>query len=155
MKKLALATASVLALGIAGAGVVNAQSSYSTPSAQTPSSATSTQTPSSAATPQGHQGQASAVNLSQSQIKQAQQQLKGAGLYKGSVDGQMGPELKQAVSQFQQQHGLGQTGVLDQQTLSALNSSQSSAGSSTSGSQPPAAGAPGTRSQSTTPSTGR
>jgi peptidoglycan hydrolase-like protein with peptidoglycan-binding domain len=154
MKKLALATASVLALGIAGAGVVNAQSSYSTPSAQPPSSAT-TQTPSSAAPSQGHQGQASAVNLSESQIKQAQQQLKGVGLYKGSVDGQMGPEMKQAVSQFQLQHALGQTGVLDQQTLSALNSSQSSAGSSTSSSQPPAAGAPGTRSQSTTPSTGR
>jgi len=58
---------------------------------------------------------------SETQIKQAQQQLKSAGFYKGKVDGNMGPETKQAVSQFQQQKGLDQTGKLDQQTLSAMN----------------------------------
>src|ERR1043166_750691 len=116
MKKLALATASVLVLS--GAAM-----------AQTATPSTSTyQTPSSATMPQGVQGQAS-QHLSQDQVKQVQQHLKSSGLYKGDVDGEIGPETKQAISQFQQQNGLPQTGALDQHTLSALNS-QNSAGSS-------------------------
>jgi peptidoglycan hydrolase-like protein with peptidoglycan-binding domain len=61
------------------------------------------------------QGQAS-QHLSQDQVKQVQQHLKSSGLYKGEVDGEIGPETKQAISQFQQQNGLNQTGALDQQT---------------------------------------
>src|SRR4051812_32570608 len=169
MKKLVLATASVLALGIAGAGIGSAQTPSSTPNAQTPSVTTqtpssatqtpysATQTPSSATMSQGPQGQGAAVNLSESQIEQIQQQLKGAGLYRGSVDGEMGPETKQAISQFQQQHGLNQTGVVDQQTLSALSSNQGGAGSSmsTPGAQPSGAGSPGNLNPSTAPSTTR
>src|SRR5436190_5848877 len=149
MKKLVLATASVLALGIAGLGVGSAQTPSSSPNAQTPSSSAQTpyaspnaqspsstaqsppssaQMPSSGTLSQGSQGQSAPVNLSQTEIQQVQQQLKGAGLYRGSVDGAMGPETKQAVSQFQRQNGLDQTGLVDQQTLSAL-STQSGAGS--------------------------
>jgi len=171
MKKLVLATASVLALGIAGMGVGSAQTPSSSPNAQTPSSSAQTpfaspnaqtpsssaQIPSSSTMSQGSQAQSSPVNLSESQIKQVQQQLKGAGLYRGSVDGAMGPETKQAVSQFQQQNGLDQTGVVDQQTLSALSTSQSGAGSSmgTSGSQPSGASSSGNPSPSTAPNTTR
>src|ERR1051325_6761919 len=171
MKKLVLTTASVFALGIAGMGIGSAQTTSSSPNAQTPSPSAQTpyasptaqspsssaQTPSSTTVSQGAQGQAAAVNLSESQIKQVQQQLKNAGLYRGSVDGEMGPETKQAVSQFQQQHGLGQTGVVDQQTLSALSTNQSGAGSTmgSPGAQPSGAGSAGTLNQPTAPATTR
>jgi peptidoglycan hydrolase-like protein with peptidoglycan-binding domain len=167
MKKLVLTTASVLALGIAGIG--SAQTPSSSPNAQTPSPSAQTpyaspnaqspspsaQTPSSATMSQGSQGQSAAVNLSQTEIQQLQQQLKGAGLYRGSVDGEMGPETKQAISQFQQQHGLNQTGVVDQQTLSALSNNQSGAGSSMGASGSPPSGAAGNPNPSTAPNTTR
>jgi peptidoglycan hydrolase-like protein with peptidoglycan-binding domain len=100
MKKLALAAASVLVLS----GAAMAQTT-------TPSTSSS-QMPSSATMPQGQASQ----HLSQDQVKQVQQHLKSSGLYKGEVDGEIGPETKQAISQFQQQNGLNQTGALDQQT---------------------------------------
>ena len=93
MKKLILATASLLALGIAGSGIGNAAESTNTPgaSAQPPSSSTTmSQSPQAATAP---------VNVSESEIKQAQEQLKEAGLYKGADDGKMGPETKQAISE--------------------------------------------------------
>jgi peptidoglycan hydrolase-like protein with peptidoglycan-binding domain len=66
---------------------------------------------------------------SQSQIFQAQQQLKSAGLYRGAVDGVMGPETQTALVAFQREQGLPETAQLDQQTLDRL-SSGGSAGSS-------------------------
>jgi peptidoglycan hydrolase-like protein with peptidoglycan-binding domain len=68
--------------------------------------------------PQGAQQQAS-----QSEIQQAQQQLKSQGLYRGAVDGIMGPETQTAVTAFQRQQGLPQSAQLDQQTLDRLNGS--------------------------------
>lgn len=128
MKKLLLATISMLALGLTSAGVVNAQSSSSSTS-----SIPSSSTQSSAVTSQKH---------TQSDIRQAQEQLKSTGLYKGKVDGEMGTETKQAISQFQQQRGLNETGDLDEQTLAALTSNQGMTGSSTSptGNPPSSAG---------------
>ncbi len=73
-----------------------------------------------------------ALNLSQNQLKQVQEQLKTAGLYKGKADGRMGSETRQAIQQFQQQNGLQATGRLDQQTMAALQSNQGSVGSSAS-----------------------
>jgi multidrug resistance efflux pump len=58
----------------------------------------------------------------QAQIQQAQQQLKSAGLYRGAIDGVMGPETQTALSQFQREEGLPQTAQLDQQTMSRLMS---------------------------------
>jgi peptidoglycan hydrolase-like protein with peptidoglycan-binding domain len=82
---------------------------------------------------------------SQSEIQQAQQQLKSKGLYHGAVDGVMGPETQTALMAFQRQHSLPQTSQLDQQTLDALNAGGSNAGSgmtggSTSGTHGGAAG---------------
>jgi peptidoglycan hydrolase-like protein with peptidoglycan-binding domain len=83
---------------------------------------------------QGNPTQASQP-ASQSQIQQAQQQLKSAGLYRGSVDGVMGPETQTALMAFQREQGLPQTAQLDQQTMQRLNGS--SGGSTTnSGTQP-------------------
>jgi len=66
--------------------------------------------------------------MSQSDIQQAQQQLKAQGLYRGAVDGILGPQTEQALSQFQQQNGLPQTADLDQQTMTRLMGSGQSQG---------------------------
>jgi peptidoglycan hydrolase-like protein with peptidoglycan-binding domain len=110
MKKLIVATAAVLALGIAGSEVGH------------------TQTPRSTAMPP--QSTQSETAVPESQVKQAQQHLKSAGLYKGAVDGKMGTDTQQAIEQFQQQHGLVATGTLDEQTMAALQSNTGRAGSS-------------------------
>ena len=49
------------------------------------------------------------TQVSQSQIQQAQQQLKSAGLYRGAIDGVVGPETQTALSQFQREQGLPQS----------------------------------------------
>jgi len=110
MKKLIAATAAVLPLGIATSEVAHAQTPRST----------------TAMPPQSTQSETA---VPESQVKQAQQQLKSAGLYKGTVDGKMGTDTQQAIEQFQQQHGLVATGTLDEQTMAAL---QGRAGSSAS-----------------------
>ena len=131
MKHLILATASVLALGVAGAGIVHAADT-GTPGART-------QTPS--ATMPSQQGQAGTpVNLSESQIRQVQQKLKTAGLYKGQIDGKASPDLKEAVMEFQMQNKLPQTGSIDQHTMAALNSTSGSGSSSMGPGAVPSAG---------------
>jgi hypothetical protein len=59
-------------------------------------------------------------NPSQAEIQQAQQQLKQQGLYKGAIDGVVGPETQNALMQFQREQGLPETAQLDQQTLGRL-----------------------------------
>ena len=141
MKKLMLAAASVLALGIAGSGMGFAAEPYNS-STSMPGSNAQTQS----TMPQNTSNQAASVNVSESQVKKAQEQLKSARLYKGTADGKMGAETRQAISEFQQQQGLQKTGTLDQQTLAALNSNQSGgSGSNLSGSattQPSDSGTP-------------
>ena len=120
MKKLIAATAAVLALGIAGSGVGHAaEPSSSSPNTQTPRSTTMP--------PQSTQSETA---VPESQVKQAQQQLKAAGLYKGAVDGKMGTDTEQAIEQFQQKHGLLATGTLDEETMAALQGNTGRAGSS-------------------------
>ena len=58
------------------------------------------------------------------EIKQAQQALADQGLYKGKVDGIVGPQTRRAVRQFQKSHGLSQTAQLDADTMQALNGGQ-------------------------------
>jgi len=58
------------------------------------------------------------------EIKQAQQALADQGLYKGKVDGIVGPQTRRAVRQFQKSHSLSQTAQLDADTMQALNGGQ-------------------------------
>jgi len=102
MRNLMLATASAIVLGMAGIG--HAAELYSSPTT-TPESAM--QTPST-------------MTASEILIRAAQQQLKYSGLYDGSVDGKMSSETQRALRQFQQQHGLRQSGTLDEKTYTAL-----------------------------------
>ncbi|HKS88654.1 MAG TPA: peptidoglycan-binding domain-containing protein [Stellaceae bacterium] len=56
------------------------------------------------------------------QVREAQQQLKAAGLYNGPVDGVMDPDTRMAIARFQDQHGLRRSETLDPQTQAALTS---------------------------------
>jgi peptidoglycan hydrolase-like protein with peptidoglycan-binding domain len=104
MRNLMLATASAIVLGMAGAGIGHAAEQYSSP----------TNTPGSA------MQMPSTMTASELLIRAAQQQLKFSGLYNGSVDGKMSSETQGAFRQFQQQHGLPQSGTLDERTYTAL-----------------------------------
>jgi len=97
---------------MAGAGIGHGAEQYSSPT-NTPGSAM--QTP-------------SAMTASEILIRAAQQQLKYSGLYNGSVDGKMTSETQGALRQFQQQHGLRQSGILDEKTYTALQGDQGDTG---------------------------
>jgi peptidoglycan hydrolase-like protein with peptidoglycan-binding domain len=133
MKKLILATASVLALGLAASGAGYAEQPGNTvqlPQSGQPAAAMPA-APSNATTAPQPMRAAAMPRVTRTQLRQVQQELKSAGLYKGRIDGLMGPQTRHAVAQFQQQNGLRQTGRLDRQTLAALLKSPSggSAGS--------------------------
>ncbi len=145
MKRLILTTASILALGLGGYGVSYAASgspgSGATPGMAAPSGAMqnpsnggssanpgTTSMPSAAATsqpgynanPAAGQWGTSGHMAGHSEVSEAQQKLQQEGLYHGAVDGIIGPETRQALRQYQQQHGLQMTANLDQQTLDHL-----------------------------------
>ena len=104
IRKLALGTASVLALGIGGAAldfVANADDF-----------------PNAASEPSQHW--INAANLSKDDIRWAQVELHTIGLYKGSLDGVVGPETKRALLEFQEDNSLARTATLDQPTADAL-----------------------------------
>jgi hypothetical protein len=54
------------------------------------------------------------------QVRSAQQQLRAAGLYHGPIDGQMDPDTRAAIANFQQQNGLQRSATLDEQTLNRM-----------------------------------
>jgi len=114
VRKLILGTASVLALGIAGAALdYSADAGDAVQNANAPlASETSPSSPIAA--------NLSAANLSKDDIRQAQLELRNMGLYSGSLDGVIGPETKRGLVQFQKDNGLHQTATLDPQTMNAL-----------------------------------
>ena len=111
MRKLILATASVLALGIGGVAVDHAANAGNiVPNAgwnMPPAPGTS-------------QHLRTAANLSKDDFRQAQLELRNMGLYNGSLEGVVGPETKRALEQFQKNNGLDRTARLDGQTMVAL-----------------------------------
>ena len=114
MRNLMLATASAIVLGMTGAGIGHAADLNSSP----------TNPPGSAIhTPR-------TMTASEILITAAQQQLKYSGLYNGSVDGKMGSETQRALRQFQQRHGLRQSGALDGRTMTTLQGDFVQVGSS-------------------------
>ena len=112
MRNLMLATASAIVLSMAGTGTGHAAQQHSSP---TNMAGSAMQMPST-------------MTASELLIMAAQQQLKYSGLYNGSVDGKMGPETQRAFRQFQQQHGLPQSGTLDERTYTALQGDQGDTG---------------------------
>lgn len=145
MRSLVLATVSALALGIAGAGPVYAQGNAgaTSPAPVTPSTAAPAN-PAQPAMPQASMGSGSqyrsspymansstssrhsgAMHMTGSDIRQAQEQLKGEGLYHGKIDGRDGPKTRAAIRQFQKKNSLPVTARLDQNTLNELNGGMS------------------------------
>jgi peptidoglycan hydrolase-like protein with peptidoglycan-binding domain len=87
------------------------------------------------------------------QVREAQQKLADLGIYHSNVDGMAGPDTHNAISQFQQQHGLTANGMLDPQTDQALlaqgNAPNANAGGAMANNQPSngqSAGSPSTQS---------
>ena len=140
MRRLLLTTASIIAI-TCGGGLAFAAGSSMAPSGT--NSGTSASHSSGAMN--GTQSQGMLSGTSQAEVKQAQQQLKSEGLYNGQIDGVVGPETKQAVSQYQKKEGLRQTARLDQETLSHLlgNQTSGSGSSSTPSQQSPTSGQSG------------
>ena len=67
------------------------------------------------------------------QIRKAQEQLKASGYDPGPVDGNLGPQTKEALQDFQKARGLPQTGMLDEATQRVLMASGSTGRGSTMG----------------------
>ena len=150
MRKLILASASAIALGIVGAGPLYAQN---TDTGTAGATSGAVQTPATeAAQPVMPQGQTampapSAANeqsnanmpgtngdwgrLSRADMQQVQEKLRGDGLYHGRIDGMSGPGTQQALRTFQRKNGLPVTGTPDPQTLSSLQVNTTGVGSST------------------------
>ena len=108
MRRFILGTASVLALGIAGAAL-----DYSADAADSPKAGWNTAAMSS-------YPWLDAANLSKDDIRWAQLELHNMGLYNGSLDGVVGSQTKRALARFQQLNGLDRTAALDPETLDAL-----------------------------------
>lgn len=62
--------------------------------------------------------------VSRDEIRQAQEQLQSEGLYRGKIDGVVGPKTRRAIAEFQQRNGLRPTARLDQNTLERLQGGQ-------------------------------
>jgi peptidoglycan hydrolase-like protein with peptidoglycan-binding domain len=54
-------------------------------------------------------------------VRSVQESLKREGLDLGPIDGILGPRTAAALREFQQRHGLAQSGEPDEATLKALN----------------------------------
>jgi peptidoglycan hydrolase-like protein with peptidoglycan-binding domain len=54
-------------------------------------------------------------------VRDAQRELQREGLYRGPIDGILGPETRQAIAGYQAREGLQQTATLDQDTVERMN----------------------------------
>jgi peptidoglycan hydrolase-like protein with peptidoglycan-binding domain len=71
-------------------------------------------------------GSASALNLSEEQIREVQTVLIQKGFDIGRPDGRLGPRTVRALTAFQRKQGLTATGRIDNQTVTALGVSNTS-----------------------------
>lgn len=110
VRKLIITAVSVLALGIGWAGARAADTSNTGPNVGSNMPAMSGNSPSSQ----------SAMKPTNDEVRQIQQRLRDDGLYHGQIDGNLGPETKQALAKFQKKNGLNQTATLDQPTMDKL-----------------------------------
>jgi peptidoglycan hydrolase-like protein with peptidoglycan-binding domain len=99
MRRLILATASVIALGagltFAGTTPANAWTHHSAMDSRM-------------------------THVSRAEVRDVQQKLQADNLYSGKIDGLMGRQTRRAIAQFQRQNGLRVTANLDRQTRDSL-----------------------------------
>jgi hypothetical protein len=116
IRKLLIGTASVIALAMTG-GIASSLLDYV-------AGANNTATAASMPTVAETSGDALTGDaLRREDIRWAQVELQDRGLYRGSLDGIVGPETRRALGQFQKINGLGLTASLDVQTWEALTGS--------------------------------
>jgi murein L,D-transpeptidase YcbB/YkuD len=60
------------------------------------------------------------ITVKQMSIKQIQTALKNAGFYKGSIDGKMGSQTKEAIKTFQKANDLKPDGIVGKRTADKL-----------------------------------
>jgi peptidoglycan hydrolase-like protein with peptidoglycan-binding domain len=65
-------------------------------------------------------GESAQPQMSQDDIRQAQERPQELGYYDGAIDGIYGPKTAEAMRAYQQAQGLPVTGTLDQETAQAL-----------------------------------
>ena len=118
MRNLMLITASVVALGMGGAGAARGGDIGDGSGANPPAVS---------GLPQFSQ---TSADLPNDDIRQAQRELRAQGFYKGPIDGAVNERTKRALTQYQKQNGLGQTGALDQATMRSLREDTGVSGSS-------------------------
>jgi len=123
-----LLAASVLALTAGGAYAQGTSPSSPAP-APAPAAPAAAPAPAPApAAPKASTGHAATHATSATKVKEAQQALQQAGLYKGKVDGKFGPQTKAAVKEFQKENGLKPTARLDSATMKKLTQAGGAAG---------------------------
>lgn len=109
LRKCVLGTASVLALGIGGAALdYAADAGDAVPGASMPPLS------------QASESQPASDIFRKDDIRWAQVELRYRDLYKGSLDGVMGPQTKRALARFQMTNGLDRTASIDARTWEAL-----------------------------------
>jgi hypothetical protein len=141
MRRLLLATVSVVALGLGGGLALaagNMNSNAGTGAGTNMPNATGTAQPGTGAnmganTGTGTSGLNQGMNANtgmtgmtsghmswRNQVMEVQQKLQADNLYSGKIDGRMGPETRQALRSYQQQNGLRVTARLDRQTRDSI-----------------------------------
>lgn len=109
LRKCVLGTASVLALGIGGAALdYAADAGNPAPGASLPPLS------------QVSESRPGGDMFRKDDIRWAQVELRYRDLYKGSLDGVLGPQTKRALTRFQKTNGLDQTASIDARTWEAL-----------------------------------
>jgi peptidoglycan hydrolase-like protein with peptidoglycan-binding domain len=131
IRKLILGTASVLALGIGGTALNYAADAGNAVTSESTAAAPQTVQPGGNLPHDSYWAQ---MQLRKDDIRWAQLELHNRGLYKGSLNGILGPQTKRALEQFQRTNGLGRTASLDAQTFDALTENS---GAGTGPSAPP------------------
>ena len=116
IRKCVLGITSVLALSIAGAALDYAAD----PGNAVADSGNTIITGSTPAVSQTPESWRSVDFIRKDDIRWAQLELRYRELYKGSLDGVLGPETRQALAQFQKNNGLGQTASLDARSWETL-----------------------------------
>lgn len=143
MRRLILTTVSALALGLGGglayaagdiSGNAGPAGTSTPPSAISPSGTSqSTMPPMSGTSMSDTSGRMG----SHDEIMEVQRKLQADNLYQGEIDGLLGPQTRQALSEYQRQNGLHVTANLDRETRNHLLGSGSGASSRPPGSATP------------------
>jgi len=68
----------------------------------------------------GSEADVATLRVSPDVVKQIQSSLQAQGLYRGPIDGIVGPQTEDALSAYRQKQGLQQSAGLDAQTLQSL-----------------------------------